>query len=394
MFSIKNILINAFVFALAFEICFLRVNAADCDDDEECKSIFDCEEEYKYFLNRQFKKLKICGVAVKTSEVCCKKSIAPSTALKNLCDPDEGCFSNHPNVNLINHKKCGKATQVRIIDGTRALIGQYPWMTLLRYRSLVEDENSFSFKCGGSLITKKHVLTAAHCIKVSGFKLYSVRVGEHTISTALDCDSEDDPHSCNRDKPPIQDIRVAKAISHESYDTRQKINDIGLISLIKDVIFEKIRNVRTICLPVLPKQQIDNIKPDEKLTKPKMAITGWGQTENSRNISDVLMQGFVPYLPNDQCEAQFAALRKKHNYIRIKIIDGHLCAGGFNNTDHCRGDSGGPIIYPAETSSDIYRMFQHGIISAGIGCSSHDVYPGLYTRVSKYMTWILDNLSV
>lgn len=39
--------------------------AAECLNDEECKHITDCVEEYKLFLIRDFKKLRqlrICGV--------------------------------------------------------------------------------------------------------------------------------------------------------------------------------------------------------------------------------------------------------------------------------------------------------------------------------------------
>lgn len=50
-------------------------------------------------------------------------------------------------------------------------------------------------------------------------------------------------------------------------------------------------------------------------------------------------------------------------------------------------------MYPALNSNGMYRMFQYGVVSAGIDCSMQEPFPGLYTRVSRHMTWILDNLS-
>lgn len=71
---------------------------------------------------------------------------------------------NHPNFPKINHRKCGVGTVFRIIGGQNASVGQFPWMALLRYVS-TDDEKKETYGCGGSLISIRHVLTAAHCIQ-------------------------------------------------------------------------------------------------------------------------------------------------------------------------------------------------------------------------------------
>lgn len=76
----------------------------------------------------------------------------------------------HPNIGKINHKKCGVAVYFRIINGERATVGQFPWMALLRYVS-TDDEKKETFGCGGTLISIRHVLTAAHCINPAGYNL-------------------------------------------------------------------------------------------------------------------------------------------------------------------------------------------------------------------------------
>lgn len=78
-----------------------------------------------------------------------------------LAKIDEAPLSDHKFYKQINHKKCGTANANRILGGAVAKIGSMPWMVLLSYRPKLE-ETTF-FRCGGSLITPKFVLTAAHC---------------------------------------------------------------------------------------------------------------------------------------------------------------------------------------------------------------------------------------
>ncbi|CAF3968999.1 unnamed protein product [Rotaria magnacalcarata] len=51
--------------------------------------------------------------------------------------------------------------------------------------------------------------------------------------------------------------------------------------------------------------------------------------------------------------------------------------------DTCQGDSGGPLLM--FTSSNIWE--QVGITSVGYGCGRPN-YPGIYTRVAAYQSWI------
>jgi Trypsin len=134
------------------------------------------------------------------------------------------------------------------------------------------------------------------------------------------CRKKDDQ---SNDNPPIQDIEVEQVISHQGFDKRSKINDIALIRLKKDVTFEKIRNVETICLPVVSGQMIENIKaPNNK--NPNMIISGWGQTEFSNKISDVLLEARVPYVDPEQCSRNFNEIQSKYGLKTIAIEDTHL----------------------------------------------------------------------
>lgn len=101
-------------------------------------------------------------------KVCCKIH-EESIPVATRTDPDS--LNTHSNANLINHKNCGISTNsYRIMSGSEVMVGEYPWMSLLMFRSNVGDDKVY-FGCGGSLITSKHVLTAAHCLNMQGSTL-------------------------------------------------------------------------------------------------------------------------------------------------------------------------------------------------------------------------------
>lgn len=64
------------------------------------------------------------------------------------------------NIEINDELKCGSADADRIIGGTRAKLGQYPWLARLGYNRTA----NITFECGGSLISKRHILTASHCV--------------------------------------------------------------------------------------------------------------------------------------------------------------------------------------------------------------------------------------
>lgn len=239
-----------------------------------------------------------------------------------------------------------------------------------------------------------------------------VRLGEHTLSTAIDCDNSEDPKTCFTSEPVIQDIEPEDLIVHKQYDSFNKVNDIGLIRLMSAVVFSDVGNVETICLPTHPDHQIENlIDPDSNSLT--FTIAGWGFTEYEHMISDVLLQATVDYVDSKNCSSKYAVLAKTHSWINTEIkdsqvvrnksndVDGHYwrryllfqCAGGKDKTDTCHGDSGGPLMVQAKLEAGKFRTFQAGIVSAGIrGCSTITPHPGLYTRVANFIPWILENL--
>lgn len=129
---------------------------------------------------------------------------APSGLQSRLFTPEEGCgFSNE--------------THNRVVGGVPARLGAWPWMALVGYKNSLGE---ISFKCGGTLITSRHVLTAAHCIRND---LFSVRLGEHDLSTTSETKT--------------QDVLVSKIIPHPNYDKKDGHSDMAILVLDNAVAF-------------------------------------------------------------------------------------------------------------------------------------------------------------
>lgn len=273
---------------------------------------------------------------------------------------------------LADWQTCGiEKSNDRIIGGSNTDIDEFPWLALLRYTDTTFGEDA-GFKCGGSLINRRYVLTAAHCISVSanqGLRLSSVRLGEWRQSTGRDCVGKKGLQKCS--DPPI-DINIQRSLPHPRYNTRTRDNDIGLIRLQRNVNFNDF--VHPICIPP-PNGELPNVGTS-------MVIAGWGATENN-DTSDIKQKASVPLVSSSDCSKKFGR--------RGYISDNQFCAGGVEGKDSCQGDSGGPIMRFKMGTSDI-QWIQEGVISWGVSCGLA-TYPGVYTRVSKYSTWIVDNMS-
>lgn len=68
-----------------------------------------------------------------------------------------------------------------------------------------------------------------------------------------------------------------------------------------------------------------------------------------------------------------------------------LCTGHQTDAEYCSADGGGPLQTPGIYNGSV-RIIQHGVISFGI-FFCHNSKPGVYTRVSYYMDWILNTMT-
>ncbi|XP_055676500.1 CLIP domain-containing serine protease B8-like [Lutzomyia longipalpis] len=276
-------------------------------------------------------------------------------------------------------KECGNFLGNKIIGGEIAGIDDYPWTALLVYESSAGSKPQFG--CGGGLISRNYVLTAAHCVtgpitETKG-SLMRVRLGEYNTETAEDCIQEVDGLDCA--DPPV-DIDVMKVIPHPDYssDTRHKYHDIALIQLAKATNYTDF--IQPICLPM--NDLATGIMNGNSLT-----VAGWGRTDMFRET-----RGFQPSpvklfvkLPIIDISACSRAYRPS----RLVLGPGQVCAGGKKSEDTCPGDSGSPLMYFSRKDG---KWVCSGVVSLGLDECGTDGIPGVYTRVDTYMPWILSTI--
>uniref|UniRef100_A0A182QYZ9 Peptidase S1 domain-containing protein n=1 Tax=Anopheles farauti TaxID=69004 RepID=A0A182QYZ9_9DIPT len=245
--------------------------------------------------------------------------------------------------------QCGRTNRLtRIVGGQETQVNQYPWMAMLQY--------SGTFYCGGSLISDRHVLTAAHC--VHGFN-------RNKISVVL---MEHDRVSTTESMTMVS--KVLRVIEHSGYNSNNYNSDIAILRLATAMnINDKLRPV---CLPT----------PKKPFTGYDGIVTGWGATSENGAISTNLQEVTVPIMSNADC--------RKTGYGMTRITDNMLCAGyDEGKKDSCQGDSGGPLHVIKQNSTDNVHQIA-GIVSWGEGCAKPN-YPGVYTRVNRFGTWIRSN---
>lgn len=226
----------------------------ECVFVNACPKIIQLLQKRPLWSNeRDYLRRSQCGWSGNSAKVCCEARTTPAVAAstpKNNLFPKPG--------------ECGIQGADRILDGTPTQLDEFPWMALLQYRNSYQQT---TFACGGTLINNRYILTAAHCAEVSGWKMFSARLGEWDTSTDPDCVDDD----C-ADAP--MDVSVEQVIVHQGYNARDRHvrNDIALVRLTKPV--EWTYFIRPICLPIE-----STLRASAKTySGEKSTVAGWGKS--------------------------------------------------------------------------------------------------------------------
>ncbi|XP_063635821.1 venom protease-like isoform X2 [Cydia splendana] len=271
-------------------------------------------------------------------------------------------------VSLPEAPVCGvsNASFSRVVGGIPAKLGDFPWMALLGYKERRAGAGA-RWLCGGSLISARHVLTAAHCIHTRENDLYLVRLGE------LDLERDDEGAT------PV-DVLIKTLVKHQEYSPKSFTNDIGILVLSRNVQFTDL--IQPICIPRsgdLRSRSYENYTP---------LIAGWGDTEFRGPSAPHLQVLQLPVVSNEFCAQAYSA-------YKAQVIDQRVLCAGFKKggKDACQGDSGGPLmqpIYNSETHTTFF--YQIGVVSYGKKCAEAG-FPGVYTRVTNFVPWIEETVA-
>ncbi|XP_069044747.1 serine protease 27-like [Lepisosteus oculatus] len=230
-----------------------------------------------------------------------------------------------------------------IVGGEDAGDGLWPWQVFL----LVKKTNGSLSQCGGSLISKHWVLTAAHC-----FKGYIDIKSSHVYLGAYELDLPSS-HQVNRN--------MADLVIHSKYTITRKGYDIALVKLDRPVPLS--RFIQTVPLA----------EPSDLFTsRSDCWVTGWGRVQQNSKLPfpHTLQRVKIPIHDPESC---------KNVYPNMKTS--MICCGGqYKST--CKGDSGGALVCKKGN-----RWVQAGIVSYGKGCEL-PIPPKIFTRVTSYRPWI------
>jgi secreted trypsin-like serine protease len=200
-----------------------------------------------------------------------------------------------------------------------------------------------------------------------------VRLGEWDLSTVRDCDITDGDEDCI--DVPVQDIPIEATIPNPDYNIadRSVKNDIALIRLSRQCDYNFF--VKPICLP-----HTDQLRK-ANLDGANLIVAGWGKTEDDTKSSVKLKVG-VGAVPLATCQSV---------YPSKGLWTKQLCAGGADGKDSCSGDSGGPLMKDA-TDNRVQYYYVAGVVSFGPTPCGQQGKPGVYTKVSEYIDWILETI--
>ncbi|KAJ0175735.1 hypothetical protein K1T71_008894 [Dendrolimus kikuchii] len=363
-----------FVSTLLWNYAFSDTCVTPFGVTSNCTSIYDCGELLKVFEQTplssdvvSFLRQSQCGFEGSTPRVCCgplpvrKQQVVtqkPTTSRPVITKRVDPVFPE--DAYPAPQDTCGVDTDNNnIYGGTVTDLDEYGWLTLLGY--LTSTQN-ISYKCGGTLINQRTVLTAAHCLTGAALKkvgaLVTVRLGEYDIQTEIDCLAG----AC---ADPPQEIAIQGAYPHSGYDdrNRNKRDDIGLVRLARRAKYTFY--VQPICLP------------SNALIEPPadVFVAGWGRTLESIS-SPIKLKQVLPIFNKEECSQKFSKLN-------AELTDKQFCAGGLSNKGTCKGDSGGPIM--RKRPEGVWEIV--GIVSFGNGCGKAG-WPGVYTAVAQYSDWI------
>lgn len=290
---------------------------------------------YKVFVMRTWETTTKADASCPSGEICCPLSRTKTKA-------NEKCKEYA--------KKAKLGIRTAIVGGFFAGRSEFPHMAALGFGRRF----NIQWKCGGSLISDRFVLTAAHCLQSRGFgKVKFVRIGEESVGRFYN---------------PFSDYGVARRIGHPEYNPPLVYNDIGLIELEQVIKFS--RNVQPACLYVK-----DSV-PE------RMIATGWGSTHYLSINSNTLKKVTLDLFDNKECRSLWRPSVRK--MPRGFLEDLQLCVGRRNGSeDTCEGDSGGPLQIKGQ--SDQYHVI--GITSIGKHCGL-DNFPAIYTKITTYIPWI------
>ncbi|XP_036430439.1 granzyme B-like [Colossoma macropomum] len=221
---------------------------------------------------------------------------------------------------------------------------------------MVSVQHNGRHTCGGILIRKDFVLTAAHCLNTN-----RADVGHHNIEVVLGA------HNINKTESSQQRIQVRNSIRHPNFNKyttagnwKNLTVDIMLLKLKSNAKLKK--SVKVMKLPG---------KKDKTSANVKCTIAGWGMRQPNSVESNVLIETSLTVLPQPKCEGIWQM------YFDSACM---MCTATAEDNTFCQGDSGSPLMCKS-------KLQGLAIYTSRERCND-PTYPGVYLKISAFLDWI------
>ncbi|XP_041971769.1 serine protease gd-like isoform X2 [Aricia agestis] len=293
--------------------------------------------------------------------------------------PTNNQGNRNPDYNHSAGDQCGKVTRNNpnplVVNGKPTLEGQWPWQIALYQTQTIDSK----YICGGTLVSHKHIITAAHCVtkkgrnKVVNKNTLTVYLGKHNLRTSVEG----------------VEIRLVSEIKvHPQYNASSFSKDLSILTLRQPVDYTDF--VRAACL--WPEQQVDLSHVIGK----KGSVVGWGFDDTGMATEELALVE-MPVVDQETC------IRSYSEFFARFTSEYTFCAGYRDgatdentgvrkSTSVCNGDSGGGMVFFMRDS-----WYLRGLVSLSVARQNEyrcdPTHYVVFTDLAKFLPWIRQQIS-
>ncbi|XP_065076657.1 serine protease gd-like [Ochlerotatus camptorhynchus] len=259
-----------------------------------------------------------------------------------------------------NKSICGRHSSAFLkrytLNGELVDKGQFPWNVPLFDRTQLRNPK---YMCGSTIITKKHLITAAHCV----YEIDNFIEPERLLAI---------PGMYNIDnffEENAQFSYVEAVIPHDEYEHEEDLSDadLAVLRLKKELVFNDY------VVPICPWQGENDLR---SIVGQEGYLAGWGVTE--RGVTAVPTYIKTTIVSRRQCNV---------NLERIYPNNARIFCGDGRGSTPCNGDSGSGLVLKRGN-----QYYLRGIVSRGLVDPSTlrcDVTKyAVYTDIALFRFWL------